>query len=323
MKQLKFGMLALAASALLTVAGGVGAQTVGVAASNPGSLYHSTGSALAKMMSDLAGVPATVQPFASATIYLPAVNAGDYQFGITNEDEARLAVTGGGHFDGRATQELRAVSILYPLRLGYFVRNDSDIKTLADLKGKRVTYGYTSQKTIPPIIDASLEMAGLTKKDIKPVMVPNVVGGANAFIAGKADAFVFALGAAKVREANASVGGVRLLGFEDTPKNLDAIKKYFPPAYIKKEKAHAKNVGVIADTNAIAYDVLLVSNSKTSDDMVYKITKAMHGGKKELAATFGIFNLFSPDRMNKNLGEIQWHPGAVKFYQEAGIWAGQ
>ncbi|UCE31845.1 MAG: TAXI family TRAP transporter solute-binding subunit [Burkholderiales bacterium] len=318
----RFGSLAVAC-AMLLAAGGVAAQTVGVAASNPGSLYHSTGSALAKLMSEQAGVPATVQPFASATIYLPAVNAGEYQFGITNEDEARLAVTGAGHFAGRPGADLRAVSILYPLRLGFFVRKDSDIKDVSGLKGKRITYGFTSQKTIPPIIAATLEIAGLSESDIKPVMVPNVVGGANAFIAGKADAFIFALGAAKVAEANASAGGIRLLGFGDTAENLAVVRKHFPPAYIKQEAAHARNIGVTAPTNAIAYDVLLMSNAQTDEDTVYKVAKAMHGNKKAMAASFGVLNLFQPDRMNKPLGPIQWHPGAIRFYKETGAWRGE
>ena len=100
------------------------------------------------------------------------------------------------------------------------MRKDSPIKTVADLKGKRVVDGFSSQKTIPPLLDASYATAGMTRQDITPVNVPNVVGGANAFIQGKADAFFFALGAAKVREADAAVGGIRALDVANTAENL-------------------------------------------------------------------------------------------------------
>jgi TRAP transporter TAXI family solute receptor len=301
-------------------AGVAHAQSVGIAASNPGSLYHSTGTAVAKLANDIAQMRATVYPFASATIYLPAVNAGEYAFGISNVEELRVAVLGIEQFKGRPYADLRATAILYPLRVTYFVRKDSDIHTMADLKGKRVTDGYGSQKTVPPILDALLATGGLTRADTQPVNVPNVVGGAEAFIQGKADAFFFALGAAKVEEANASVGGIRALGVPNTPENLAKVQRHFPPAYLRAEKPSPRNVGVLEPIHAMAYDGVLVASVKTPEDVVYRMVKAMHGHKKVMAAVFGAMNLFDPQDMAKPLGPIQWHPGAVRFYTEQGAW---
>lgn len=304
----------------LLAAGAAQAQTVGIAASNPGSLYHSTGTAVAKLANDVADLKATVYPFASATVYLPAVNAGEYAFGISNVEELRVAVLGIEQFQGRPYAELRATAILYPLRVTFFVRKDSGIRTMADLKGKRVTDGYGSQKTVPPILDALLATGGLTRADVQSVNVPNVVGGAEAFIQGKADAFFFALGAAKVEEANASVGGIRALGVPDTPGNLARVQQHFPPAYLRAEKPSPRNVGVLEPIHAMAYDGVLVASTKTPDEVVYRMVKAMHGHKKVMAAVFGAMNLFDPQDMAKPLGPIQWHAGAVRFYKEQGAW---
>ena len=313
------GVLAAAVAACL-IAGVAQAQKVGIAASNPGSLYHSTGTAIAKLANDKAGLAATVHPFASATVYLPAVNAGDYTFGISNVEELRVAVIGANQFKGRPHKDLRAVAILYPLRVAFFVRADSNIRSIADLKGKRVTDGYASQKTIPPLLDAEFATAGMTRKDVKPVRVPNVVAGANAFISGKADAFFFALGAAKVREANASVGGLRALDVANTAENKAIAKKFFPPAYLRAEKPHKRNIGVEAPMHVITYDAALVTNANTPDDVIYRLAKAMHENKKDLARSFGVFNLFNPKRMASDLAPIQWHPGTVKFLKEKGMW---
>lgn len=312
-------ILAFVAAAALSVSLAQ-AQTVGFAASNPGSLYHSSASAIAKVAND-AGLQTTVQPFASATIYLPAVGAGEFEFGITNIEELRVAVTGERWFEGRTYPDLRAVAITYPLRIGMFVRADSDIKTMADMKGKRVTLGFSSQKTIPPILDAIFATAGLTQDDVVAVQVPNVVGAADAFIQGKADVFLFALGAAKVREADASVeGGIRALPLEDTPENAATIRKHFPPSYLRAEKPGPANPGVTEPIHCLTYDAAVVASTKTPDDLVYTLTKAMHGNKKTLAEAFPVFNLFNPERMNADVSPIQWHPGAVRFYKEAGIW---
>jgi TRAP transporter TAXI family solute receptor len=312
---------ALALGAALFAVTGALAQNVGIAASNPGSLYHSSASAVAKLANDKAGLAMTVHPFASATVYLPAVNTGEYAFGITNVSELRKAVTGTGHFEGRVHDKVRAVSIIYPLRVAMFVRADSDIKSMADLKGKRMTDGFNSQKTIPPMLDAQLATAGLTRKDIKPVNIPNVVAGANAFISGKADAFFFALGAAKVREANASVGGLRALDVANTADNLAKIREiFFEGAYLRPEKPHKRNIGVEAPMHVMTYDAALVASADTSEDAVYRLVKAMHGNKKDLAAVFGVFNLFNPKRMATDLGPVQWHPGTIKFLKEQGMW---
>ncbi len=302
------------------VAAAAQAGDIGIAASNPGSLYHSTGTAVAKVANDAAQLKATVHPFASATVYLPAVNAGEYAFGISNVEELRVAVTGTAQFKGRDYSDLRAATILYPLRVAFFVRKDSPIKSVADLKGKRVVDGFSSQKTIPPLLDAEYATAGMTRKDITPVNVPNVVAGANAFMQGKADAFFFALGAAKVREADAAVGGIRALDVPDTPANLAKIREFFPPAYLRPEKPSKPNVGVLAPINVITYDAALVASTKTADADVYALVKAMHANKKMMAEVFGVMNLFDPNHMVKDLGPIQWHPGAQKFYTELGVW---
>lgn len=209
---------------------------------------------------------------------------------------------------------------MYPLRNGVFVRADSDIKTIADLKGKRLTTGFTSQKTIPPIIDAMLATAGMTQDDVVSVQVPNVVGAANAFVEGKADAFIFAHGAAKVREADAAVGGLRSINIPNTPENLAIIKKYFPPAYLREEKAGKNNPGVTDPIHVLTYDTVVSASTKTPEDVVYRLTKAMHENKKGMAEVFPVFNLFDPSRMTADLEPVQWHDGAIKYYKEQGMW---
>ena len=87
--------------------------------------------------------------------------------------------------------------------------------TIADLKGKRVAMGFSAMRNIDLATRAMLATAGLTEKDIQPVLVPNVIRSADDFIAGAADMFFFAFGAPKVREVNATVGGIRVLEIDE------------------------------------------------------------------------------------------------------------
>jgi TRAP transporter TAXI family solute receptor len=291
-----------------------------IATSNPGSIYHGSGTAISKVVNESGALAVTVQPFASPSVYIPAINAGEIPFGLGNVAELRLSVLGQAHFKGRKHPNMRAVAIMYPLRVVLFVRKSSNIKSIADLKGKRVVDGFTSQKIILPLLDAQYATAGMTRKDIKSVRVANVVAGANAFMAGRADAFFFALGAAKVREANAKVGGLRALPIANTPENLAAVRKHWPVGYLRAVKPGKRTPSVEAPTHVVAYDSVVFASDKTPADAVYKLVKVMHGGKKGMAAAFGVFNLFNPKAMAKTIPDVKWHAGAIKFYKEQGLW---
>ena len=76
------------------------------------------------------------------------------------------------------------------------VRADSPIKSIAELKGKRVSSDFNAQKTIARIIEAHLANAGLGWKDVTGVPAPNVVRQAEDFMSGKVDVMFFALGSA-------------------------------------------------------------------------------------------------------------------------------
>src|SRR3546814_19679943 len=87
----------------------------------------------------------------------------------------------------RKLQNLRFASVLFPFRVGLFVKKDSPAKTIADLKGLRVTYGYSSQATIDKVIDGLLAHRGLNRVDLRRGLVPNGGRGAADFASGPVD----------------------------------------------------------------------------------------------------------------------------------------
>jgi hypothetical protein len=317
--------LSLIAVALfgLGVAAAAGAQQVAIGTSNPGSIYHSSGSVIAKLLNEKADVRATIQPFASPNVFIPSVDAGEMQLGLANIAELVWALEGKEHFEGRPQKNLRAVAIMYPLRSAIFVRKDSDIKTLAELKGRRALDGFTSQKIILPLLDAMYATVGMTRKDMKAVQVPNVVAGADVFAAGKADMFFFAIGAAKPKEVDASVGGIRMLTLPNTPEALAKVREHFPPGYLRLENPSPANTGVLAPSYSLAYDALVFASAKASDDVAYKTAKVMYENAKAMGEAFPPFRLFDAKTMARDTSPLQYHPGAIKFYKEVGIWSGK
>ena len=101
---------------------------------------------------------------------------------------------------------------------------------MADVKGKRVPAGYSAMRTLDKNTQAMLATAGLTLNDVKPVMVPNVLRGGDDFMAGANDMFMFSFGGPKVREADATVGGVRAVKVGDQPTAWKRAARSSPTA---------------------------------------------------------------------------------------------
>jgi TRAP-type uncharacterized transport system substrate-binding protein len=136
--------------------------------------------------------------------------------------------------------------------------------------------------------------------------VPNVAGGADEFAQGKADVFNFALGAGKVAETDAKVGGIRALNIDPSPGAMARLRKWVPVAYAAKVEPGKGRAGINETTTLFGYDYLVLASTKVSDDAVYKLTKILVG--------------FMPGRMNKDMAPVQFHAGAIKFYKEIGAW---
>lgn len=294
------------------------AQMVSVMTTPAGSFTNSAGSAVAKVLIDHAKLKAVVQ--AQASQGLSAVEHGTGEFGLGNSFDTTFFAEGTRFYKGLGPQKnLRYVASLIPFRVGMFVRADSDIRTIADLKGKRVSSGFNTQKTIPTIIEAHLANGGLSYKDVNQVPAPNVVRAAEDFDSGKVDVLFFAIGSAAVKQAAATVGGIRALPIDTSPEAVKRVQEVLPGSYVLRVEPNPSLDGIKEPTNLVAFDMVLYTSAKVSNDIVYRTTKALYENKKDLVSVFKPFAMFDPKKMAKPLKDVPYHPGALKFYKEIGL----
>jgi uncharacterized protein len=211
------------------------------------------------------------------------------------------------------------VAFLQPLVEAIFVRADSGITTLEQLRGQPMTDGYTAQNTIIPQLDAFYSTAGMTRADMTPVNVASVTAGADAFVAGDTVGFIFAHSAGKVREADAAVGGLRALGVaDDSDAALAAARSHWPTAYFTTLTTGSAP-GVLEDTVYLAFPQVIFAHAGVPDDVVYAMVKSMYEGKELMVQTFPPMGAFMPEDMRGETGISEFHPGALRFFEEAGL----
>jgi hypothetical protein len=306
----------LGAVAGLALAGlaatGAAAQTFGIATMQPGTLNHTTGSAIAKVLKEKGNLNVLVQPTAGETTLIPMVGRAEADLGIANIHEMLNVMRAGA-----VTQpDLRLIGTVHPLRVAFFVRKDSPMRVIADLKGKKVTTGYSAMRTIDPLIRAVLVTGGLSDKDIVPVLVPNVIRGADEFLSGSSDMFFFAFGAAKVREVDATVGGLRAL--EVSAAGMEAANKIVPYGYLTQGAPSPFFIGVDRPMGVYTYDNMLFTNAKVSDEVVYKMIETLENNKAELLAVQPALREFSAANLYKQY-DMAYHPGALKYFKEKSL----
>ncbi|HKG01130.1 MAG TPA: TAXI family TRAP transporter solute-binding subunit [Xanthobacteraceae bacterium] len=303
---------ACACAAVLILTSGAGtAQTYGLASMQPGSVNHTTSSAIAKVLKEKGGLNTLVQPTAGETVIIAIVGRGEADFGMANAPEIGTAIT------SNEQPNLRMIGAVYTLKTGFWVRKDSNMRTVADLRGKRVTMGYSAMRALDPLSRAILATGGLTEKDIKPVLVPNVVRSADDFVAGAADMFMFAFGAPKVREVDVSVGGTRFLEIPESPGMAEA-RKIQPYGYLSDAAPGPIFIGVEKPMKVYTIDNLLFTHAKVPDDVVYKVIATMEANKDDMIAVAPNLREFSAAGLHKQY-DFPYHPGAAKYFKERKI----
>ncbi len=303
----------------LTFVGYADAQTIGIMTTPPGSFTHSASSVIAKIIVEKTGLRATVQP--AATRAYGAVDSGLADFSMASSSDLALAAAGVEEYrDQGPRKNLRMIATLMPMWGAMHVRKDSDIRSIKDLKGKRVSSGFHAQKTIARNIEAVLANGGLTYNDVKQVPAPNAARGAEDFGNGKTDVLYFALGSAAVLEMSTKVGGLKVLPIDDSPEAVARMQKVVPVSYVAVVMPGPNMEGIEGPTKVFAFDSVLFSNTKASDDIVYKVVKAIYENKQDLVSGFAGFRIFSPQRMAAPVQGVDFHPGAIKFYKEVDLW---
>ena len=321
---MRFALVAVLLLVVASTAGPAAAQKAASLGSNPpGTAFYAVASGLSKIVADGGAVKLTVQPYSGSSTFLPLLDSGELEFGVNNAVDMALALRGpafkiGGRNPFPHTPNARLVMNGSPFLVGLLVRKDSPIKTVYDARGRRMTGEYPAHLAVWYNMFGHLASAGLGWGDVTVVPVPAVNEGVDALVQGRADVTEHALNSAKVKEADAAVG-VRHVSIDCSPEGEKRLRAAVPGYYPRWVKAGTA-AAVVEDTCFIAYDLYLTAGKAVADALVEGTLSSIWDRVDKLPAIHPIFREWTRERAVTTEMTIPYHPAAVRFYKERGVW---
>ncbi len=313
MKRMIAVILVLAMALCLCACAG-GATTMTMGTGGTAGTYYGYGGILGNQIKNSAGITVNVASTDGSKANILGIDAGNYQLGTVQSDVMAYAWAGTRSFETEgALDSFRVVGGLYAEAVQLVTMTD-DIKTVADLKGKKVSIGAAGSGVYFNAVDI-LAAAGLTEADIVP-QYQSFADSADALKDGKIDAAFIVAGAPTpaIQELFTTNANARLVPIDgDIAAKLMQDSPYYTTYEIP---ASAYNTAE-AVTTVTVKATLIVSTSASEED-VYELTKAIFDNIDAITAAHAKGAELSLENATSGM-TAPFHKGAAKYFAEKNI----
>jgi TRAP transporter TAXI family solute receptor len=313
----KFARLAVAAAAIAYAAIPATAQAqnfINVLTGGTAGVYYPLGVAISKIFTDkIKDSRPSVQATKASVENLNLLQAGKGEIAFTLGDSLAQGWAGDADagFRGKL-DKLRVVGAIYPNYIQIVASKESGIKSLADLKGKRLSVGAPKSGT-ELNARAILAAAGIKYENL-----------------GKVEYLPFAesIELIKNRQLDATLqsAGLGVASIKDLANSVEIVVVEIPADVVAKAGPPFQSgiipantyQGQTANVNAALVQNYLVTRSDLSDDAVYQMTKAVYDNIPELIAAHAAARAINLQNAAKQ-SPVPLHPGAAKYFKEKGV----
>lgn len=276
--------------------------------------YYPFGGAMAKIWnSKIPGMNVTAQATGASAENVRLINKKEAELALVQSDTIDFAYNAKEAFKEPLTK-MNAIAVLYPEIIQIVVRGDSKIKGFTDLKGVKIGVGAPGSGTEANFRQL-LDVHGMKKEDVKAQYL-SFAESAEQFKDKHIEAFIVTAGIPNAAIMDVAVmQNIRILSIA-ADKIAQLTKKYpflspmvIPANTYKNQTEEVKTVAVSA---------VLIASSELSEDVVYKLTKALFDNQSELASAHAKGKELNLKTATKGVS-IPFHKGAVKYFKEKGL----
>ncbi len=284
-------------------------------------VYYPAGSAICRLVNKERkenGIRCSVEATGGSVDNINTIRDGELDMGIVQSDVQYKAWKGeGDEFKGQGPfADLRSVVSLHAEPFTVVARDDSGIRAFDDLKGKRVNVGNpgSGQRSTMEVV---MQRKGWTLADFAPASELKSSEQAQALADNQIDAIVFTVGhpSGSIQEATTAADAhlVPVTGPE-----INALVKEFP-YYSKTVIPGGMYRGTDRDVETFGVRATVVTSAKVPDDVVYQVVKAVFENFDEFKKLHPAFANLNTKEMVAQTLSAPLHPGAEKYYKEAGL----
>lgn len=298
-----------------------GQTQVSIATGGTGGVYYVYGGGIAEVLTrHLEGVNAVAEVTSASVDNIRLLTQGEAEVAFSLADTAYLAVQGEDPFE--EPQPIRALAVLYNNYNHLVVRADSGINTVADLRGKRVSTGAPGSGTEVTALRI-LQAYGLNPDTDVQRDFLGVQESADALRDGRIDAFFWSGGyptGAVMDLANTPGVDIKIIPMGEI---VDELVAEYGAIYVEDVfAAGSYSDDVKEDTPVVAVPNYLLVPADMDEQLAYDIIRTMFEHKDELVAVHPEAEKLTLERAVS--GEVvEYHPGAIRYYEEQGAWPGQ
>ena len=314
-KMIMAGALCMAGAALIAGCGSDGGSASGgkqflnIATGGTAGNYYPLGGALAELLNqNIKGMNASAQSTGASVANVNMLKDGSVDLAFIQNDIAYYAANGKEMFKDNKMENLRGIAALYPETVQFVTTQDKGIKSIADLKGKKVAVGASgsgAEANARQILGAY----GITYDDID-VQYLSFGEAADALKDGNVDVGVVVAGfpTAAIQDlaANKSAAIVNI----DAEHADKLIKQY--PYFTKITVPKGTYPGQEEDVNTVAVKCVIVTTDKLSDDLGEQIVKAIYEHLDRMKAAHAVGKYITKDTALEGMS-IKMNPGAEKY----------
>ena len=312
MKKILAIALCLAMAFGLVACGGTGAMTMGTGGTS--GTYYAYGGILGNQIKSSAGITVNVVSTDGSKANILGINTGNYQLGTVQSDVMAYAYAGTRSFEAEgALDSFRVIGGLYAEAV-QLVTMDPEIKSVADLKGKKVSIGAAGSGVYFNAVDV-LAAAGLTEADIIP-QYQSFGDSADALKDRKIDAAFIVAGAPTpaIQELCTSATAYLVPIDGDIASKLMASSPYYTSYKIP---AGTYN-GQTEDVTTVTVKATLIVSTSADEEAVYNVTKAIFDNIDAITTAHAKGAELSLENATSGM-TAPFHAGAAKYFKEKGI----
>ncbi|ADZ69530.1 TAXI family TRAP transporter solute-binding subunit [Polymorphum gilvum] len=263
------------------------------------------------------GIRCGVESTGGSIFNINAIRSGELEFGVAQSDWQYHAYNGSSRFEeGGAFEGLRAVFSLHPEPFTVVARADSGIKDFDDMKGKRVNIGNPGSGQ-RGTMDVVLAAKGWTTGDFSVASELPPAEQAAALCDNNVDAMVYTVGhpSGAIQEATTSCDAVLVNVTGEAIDTLIADNPFYRTAVIPGGMYR----GTDADVTTFGVGATFVSSAEVPDDVVYAVVKSVFENLDQFKSLHPALANLDPKAMVTDGNSAPLHPGAERYYREAGL----